>query len=476
MPSNSSATPYGEWNPVGARFPIRYLHSLLQEIDFCAGEGYRRIPHGGLEVGGLLYGSVEDGVLTLVAQQPIECEHSRGPSFALSESDVNRLREQIRQPFHENEADLPVAGWFVSHCRGEMALTQQEVDLFAELFPAPHCVTLLVKPEKLKATQYGFLARAQNGTLPDRRCTATFLLPLTARPEVVGTAAVVAERPSPAPSRPASRRPLRESPGAPPGAAGETPVTSPEASESSRLATSAPTTAPAGALAIPTVATPTAARGGVWGSRRASAARPGFTSRPVAPEPKRPRVSRAVGNSGSTAERSPAMVSTKTVKAETGVEAEQEEIEEIEPPTFGMKKEKPGDARRPFGIKAGLAAILVIVLLLGVAWTYLNFMLRPIPLTAETRGGKLVITWPADSTAGDNEPWLEMWVDGQPSSRPLTLEEQEQGDTALERSGADVIVELRVHHWLYERRGMIRWIQVPSGRSVPPVAAKAVRR
>lgn len=456
MPSNSSASPYGEWNPTGAPFRIRYSHSLLQEIDFCAGDGYRRIPYGGLEVGGLLYGPVEDEVLTLVACQAIECEHSTGPSFVLSEFDVERLVAQIRQPFREKETELPVAGWFISHCRGELAMTQQEVDLFAELFPAPHCVTLLVKPEKFKATQYGFLARTRNGTLQDRRCAETFLLPL-ATPIV----------PEP-PSRSYSRRALRGSPSAQAqGPEGETSLTSPGLSESS----------------IPTgpgrPAPDSAARGGVWGYRRAAPepTKVGRLPRPVAPDREKPLESRRADSSTPFAGRSSATESTAPAKLETGLEAEQDEIDQIEPPTFGMKKADPGETRPPFGLKVGLAAMLVIVLLMAVAWTCLNFMLPPIPLAAEQRAGKLVITWPAESTDGANEkPWLEAWVDGRPSSRQLTPGEQERGETALDGVGTDVIVQLRVHHWLYERSGMIRWIQVPPAPSVPPAAVKKMQR
>jgi hypothetical protein len=456
MSSNSSATPYGEWNPAGAPFPIRYSHSLLQEIDFFVAEGYRRIPHGGLEVGGLLYGPVEDGALTLVAYRPIECQHSKGPSFALSEFDVETLRAQIHTPFRENEADLPVAGWFVSHCRGELEMTQQEVDLFAEMFPGAHCVTLLVKPERFKATQYGFLARARNGTLPGRRCASTFLLPLTGRPGGPGMAADVAEPPV---WQPGSGRSLHAS--AAEQATAETDVTSTGVSESG--------------TSIPNVALPRYSRGGVWGFRRAPESRTVIPPRRVLPEPERPREGPALNDFAPFAARSYARESAEAAKVEAGLEAEQEEIEDIAPPTFGMQKEDPRGTGLPFALKVGLAAVLVIVLLLAVAWTYLNFMLTPIPLTAETRAGKLVITWPPESTAGANEAWLGTWVDGQASSRLLTPEEQERGEVALERAGADVIVQLHINHLLYERQGMLRWILVPPAHSEPsPAGTRAL--
>ena len=58
---SASPTPgsYAFWNPPSAPFPIRYWLTLFREIDFFVGDGYRRIPHGGLEVGAVLYGHEE---------------------------------------------------------------------------------------------------------------------------------------------------------------------------------------------------------------------------------------------------------------------------------------------------------------------------------------------------------------------------------------------------------------------------------
>ena len=34
--------------------------SLFHEIDFVVNEGYRKIPHGGIEEGGLLFGAIDE--------------------------------------------------------------------------------------------------------------------------------------------------------------------------------------------------------------------------------------------------------------------------------------------------------------------------------------------------------------------------------------------------------------------------------
>ena len=44
----------------GSRFRIlTYSLALFHEIDFVVNEGYRKIPHGGVETGGLLFGSLD---------------------------------------------------------------------------------------------------------------------------------------------------------------------------------------------------------------------------------------------------------------------------------------------------------------------------------------------------------------------------------------------------------------------------------
>ena len=182
MSASTGQISYAIWNPPSAEFPIRYSLALFREIDFFAGDGYRRIPHGGLEVGAVLYGQGEPAGLTIRAYQPIECQHSFGPSFTLSAFDLEQLGKQIARPFiTEAGEELEVVGWLISNCRSDLVLTEQEGRIFDEHFPGPRQVTLLVKPEKLKPTRYGFLARPRRGGLLDKACRDPFILPLSTK-------------------------------------------------------------------------------------------------------------------------------------------------------------------------------------------------------------------------------------------------------------------------------------------------------
>ncbi len=50
---------YAFWTSPGTTFTVTYPLGLFHEIDFQVNEGYRRIPHGGVETGGLLFGRSE---------------------------------------------------------------------------------------------------------------------------------------------------------------------------------------------------------------------------------------------------------------------------------------------------------------------------------------------------------------------------------------------------------------------------------
>jgi hypothetical protein len=155
---------------------------VFHEIDMTASEGYRRIPHGGIEVGGVLFGRrLPDGV-RIEGFRPIECEHAQGPSFKLSERDAAGIREQIeRAPIDPELGGMEVLGWFVAHTRGPLQMTEAEARLFGELFPGPGRLTVLVKPEKFKPTLFAFLVRSGSGVVKSDGVNQAIILPLPGR-------------------------------------------------------------------------------------------------------------------------------------------------------------------------------------------------------------------------------------------------------------------------------------------------------
>jgi hypothetical protein len=153
MSTSEDADGYAVWTDPETAFSVTYSLPLFQEIEAVVNEGFRRIPHGGIENAGLLLGAFVEGGMRLDAFQLIECEHASGPSFQLSVRDIDRLRLQIAK----QDAKLAVVGWFISHSRSDLVVSEREASVFEYLFPDLDSITVLVKPEKFKATRFAFL-------------------------------------------------------------------------------------------------------------------------------------------------------------------------------------------------------------------------------------------------------------------------------------------------------------------------------
>ena len=90
MVQNPSPAPEA-WQVPECPFAIEYDPDLLDEIRRQAVSALLSLPHGGAEIGGVLFGSREDGRVRLQAHRLIECQYAFGPSFVLSDSDLAGL-------------------------------------------------------------------------------------------------------------------------------------------------------------------------------------------------------------------------------------------------------------------------------------------------------------------------------------------------------------------------------------------------
>jgi len=148
------------WTAPGAIATVTYSLPLFHEIDFAVNEGYRKISHGGVEVGGLLFGSVEKDGTRIDAFRPIACDHASGPSFVLSDGDLERLVVQLDGAASDPDlTSLKPIGWFLSRTRSPLQLMEREMVLFDYFFPEPGTLTVMVKPERFQPTRFTFLVR-----------------------------------------------------------------------------------------------------------------------------------------------------------------------------------------------------------------------------------------------------------------------------------------------------------------------------
>jgi proteasome lid subunit RPN8/RPN11 len=155
---------FGTWSAAASPLTIEYSLVVIEEIRHEVAEGFQKLSRGGIEVGGLLYGVHEGPMVRIMAIRPVACEHAGGPAFRLSERDRAALHEQIRQDQADSRLeDLVCVGWYVSHTRTEIMLTESDQEIFASFFPQPWQVTLVVRPSRGGNMRAGFFVRESGG-------------------------------------------------------------------------------------------------------------------------------------------------------------------------------------------------------------------------------------------------------------------------------------------------------------------------
>ena len=145
---------------------IEYPLEVLDEIRAAVCDGLQQLSHGGLEVGGVLFGVRRENTLRIMTWRPISCEHAHGPSLRLSARDridLARLMEVAKTD--SDLTGLQPAGWFLSHARSDIFLTESDLEIFHGFFPEPWQVTLVLRPSRSGAARAGFFLREADGSL-----------------------------------------------------------------------------------------------------------------------------------------------------------------------------------------------------------------------------------------------------------------------------------------------------------------------
>lgn len=436
----TSTTPnadYAFWTVPGSSNKITYSLAAFHEIDFVVNEGYRRIPHGGIESGGLLFGYTSDDGVRIESFRAIECEHASGPSFNLSEKDMAGLGQQISTAASDPELNgMEVVGWFIAHTRGPLKLTEKEKLLFERFFPGPNQLTALVKPERFHPTRFGFLVRDQAGQLNTDATTIAIILPGRGTNGKDGPVPSIAAPPETVQTR--------------------TPVHPPAETTNKRIVQPIPSAQPI----LPGPPTP---------------------SLPPIPEPASfdQLVAQPVPADHSRLE-------MDTLPAEPHIADVPETVrpappERIALPTAAATRNLPevefqrrhpkyatraGD-RKQYGIQFVLVLLIAAVLGCCVGfWAYLQLPSALIPMTAQRHENRLVISWAPAQTR--NSAYAAIRVDdGEPVA--LSTAEKTAGSTAVSNTSDNVKIELIAQHWLRDSRGIVRFVSGVANNA-PPVS------
>lgn len=166
MAERTAETKFGSWSSSEARLTIEYPLELLDEIRLSAGSGLYSNPHGGIEVGGLLFGTRSGDAVRIAAWRPIPCEHAKGFAFVLSERDLLELAKLMEGAKTDPSLKgLQIAGWFLSHTRGNPELADSDLSVFDQCFPLRWQFTLVLRPGRLGPTKAAFFVRDEHGKL-----------------------------------------------------------------------------------------------------------------------------------------------------------------------------------------------------------------------------------------------------------------------------------------------------------------------
>ena len=161
MPSDFSV-----WSVSGHAPVIEYSSRVLDEIRALAVEGLLRLRRGGVEVGGVLFGSRDGDRVRLLDLRPLACEYAQGPSFLLSQNDEAALKTLIEKAQADPElSGLEPIGWYHSHTRTDVFLSDADVSIYDRYFPKVWQIALVLRPTQPGEAEVGFFFRDPDGKL-----------------------------------------------------------------------------------------------------------------------------------------------------------------------------------------------------------------------------------------------------------------------------------------------------------------------
>jgi len=147
-------------------------------------DGFNRLPHGGVEVGGVLFGARDpNNTIRVLAHGPLDCEYASGPSFTLSENDERALRKILDEAGRDEElSGMEVVGWYHSHTRTGVSLSEKDIRIFDRFFPEPWQIALVLRPANFDPTRAGFFFREADGSVHSESSYHEFTLHTARKP------------------------------------------------------------------------------------------------------------------------------------------------------------------------------------------------------------------------------------------------------------------------------------------------------
>src|ERR1700683_183179 len=172
------------WSAPECPFTIGYSPRALDDIRLAVVDAFFSLPRGGAEIGGILCGNWDGERLTITDYAALDCEHAFGPSFALSPRDEAHLAGLLAASAGKGSQ---TGGWYHSHTRSEIFLSDADQEIHRRFFPEPWQVALVLKPHTFNPARAGFFFRDARGGLHGEASYGEFeLTPLAVKPAPSG--------------------------------------------------------------------------------------------------------------------------------------------------------------------------------------------------------------------------------------------------------------------------------------------------
>ena len=170
MNETAIETPLTQWTTPECPFAIEYSPRAFDDIRLAVVDAFCSLPRGGVEIGGILLGQWEPGLLRITGYAALDCEHANGPGFTLSARDEAQLRDLIAQGPAEYPGTVPV-GWYHSHTRSDIFLSDVDLAIHERFFPESWQVAVVFRPRMMQPVRAGFFFREASGRI---QCSASY--------------------------------------------------------------------------------------------------------------------------------------------------------------------------------------------------------------------------------------------------------------------------------------------------------------
>jgi hypothetical protein len=150
------------WKAPGKALHIRVYHDAIDRMTVDVMRGFGVTRRRGTEVGGVLLGKIDPAEpgLFIYDYEIVPCEYSLGPSYLLSQHDLEAFDAVVRRWRKDISPDQYAVGYFRSHTRDGLHLDEADRRVFQEHFSDPFAVALVVKPYATRSSEAGFFLQS----------------------------------------------------------------------------------------------------------------------------------------------------------------------------------------------------------------------------------------------------------------------------------------------------------------------------